>query len=101
MKQSRIFEETEGFKHFERNGSKPNKVIIETITKLNLYFERCLEIGCADGATLAVLKDYYPNAKFVGIEASGKVLENAILKEGISYLQSTAECLPNFDENTV
>ena len=49
MKQSRIFEETEGFKHFERNGSKPNKVIIETITKLNLILKDVLKLAALMG----------------------------------------------------
>ena len=53
----------------------------------------CLEIGCADGSRLNLIKKKFSNIKVVGIDPSKKAIVSGRKKFGINLYKGTADNL--------
>ncbi|MBQ7668039.1 MAG: methyltransferase domain-containing protein [Clostridia bacterium] len=67
----------------------------------NVEFDMLLDAGCGTAPMLSLLKEKYPNKKFVGIDLSDKMIEVAKSKnlDNVEFVVGDCENLP-FEENT-
>jgi len=104
MNQKEIFLSGEGNAWFQRN----NKKIIEAgdadiVLKAIKFAElsnplRVLEIGCADGTRLELLKQYFKNSEYYGLDPSEDAIKIGKEKYKFNLQVGTADILP-FEEN--
>lgn len=102
--QKKTFEQGEGDNWFERNLGldiglrQKNDPIIQELARLNVEFDQCLEIGCADGWRLDFINKQYSCSCF-GIDPSEKAVRaGSNIYPNINLIEGTADNLPY--ENT-
>jgi len=84
-----------GDRFFINRGSvidNSNDIVTQAISILKLTPESILEIGCADGWRLKLLKKRYPDCKCSGVDPSSIAVVNS--DSSISVVVGTADALP-------
>jgi ubiquinone/menaquinone biosynthesis C-methylase UbiE len=100
MKQREIFLTGEGNAWFQRNSlgletlDDLSDIVVKAINFAELSPpQRILEIGCADGARLKVIKKVFPESKCYGIDPSDEAIDKG-KKHGFDLQVGTADNLP-------
>jgi ubiquinone/menaquinone biosynthesis C-methylase UbiE len=104
-KQERVFKDGEGDSWYERNKSEmdglnvENDDVIRMMGRLERDYSSVLEIGCADGCRLEVIRRHFGAKDLCGLDPSSNAITSGQQKYPEIGLQvGTASSLP-FDEN--
>jgi SAM-dependent methyltransferase len=103
--QKNIFLESEADRYYNRNeitGDRleKNRVqdpLIKVLTDTNILPTKVLEIGASNGWRLALLKEYWPNCRFAGLDPSKEAIRHSF--NGLEMHEGTAESLPFGDDS--
>jgi len=104
MSQKEVFLSGEGNAWFQRNKNKITEtddtdLVLKAIKFAELSNpSRILEIGCADGSRLNLLKQFFSNAECYGLDPSEEAIKSGKEKYKFNLQVGTADTLP-FEEN--